>query len=409
MQPIRVLVVEDDRGLRDIIRSLMDLENWIIPVGFASDIDEAISMALQSAPDVILSDFYLPGGTGAEVAERLSAVLPHVPIIMMSVESASDVMRSAIRAGAKDFLVKPFGPNDLYNALQRVSTRSAASEPELEEDSAPPQGAEIVAVHSPKGGCGVTTIACNLAVAKRLETGARVAVVDLSLAYGGVGLMMDLNNSTNIYELSLKLDELDAALLNDILVTHPSGVKALLAPPHPQQAESISGLQVRQILQTMSEHFDYIFIDTAHDVSEITLVALDLARTVIVVGAQDVAAVRDVKLFTEVAELLGYPMEKVRLVLNRVNSYTPLATNAIQARLSLVAAGLVPEELKLFAEASSRGIPVVIASRSSLAAREIRKVAMSITAQQLSEELEVTVAAGTSKPGRRSLFARARA
>ena len=401
-QVLRVLVVDDDRAFRDNLRNLLELESWIELVSMAGSVDEAVSMACRLEPDVMLVDFHLPDGTGADVAQQLRGCAPDVALIMMSVESGADVMRPALLSGARDFLSKPFDPAELYAALRRIPvSRSAVEEPAPQ----PVEGAEIVAVHSPKGGCGVTTTAINLAVAKRLQSQSRVALVDLSLAYGDVGLMMDLSGSSNIYDLSQRAGELDASLLGDVMVTHPSGVKVLLAPAQPQQAEAVGGAQVRRILTEMSCLFDYIVVDTSHDLGEPVLVALDMARSVVIVSTQDVPAVRDVKLFTEVARLLEYPPEKLRLVLNRVNSHSVLGPASIQQRLGMELLGAVPEDPRPFADASNRGVPIAIGQRNGAAAREYRRMASLIHSQQLS----ATGAVPDAAPRRWGLFARARA
>lgn len=409
-ETVRVLVVDDDRPFRDSVRDLLELESWIELVGMAGDTEEAISSAVSLSPDVVLLDYFLPSGTGAQVAERLTALLPDTTLIMMSMEARPDVMRPSMLSGAKDFLVKPFGAAELYTALQRVGTRRPVAEVDLGPATATAEGAEIVTVHSPKGGCGVTTIAVNLAVSKRLATGSRVALVDLSLAYGEVGLLMDLQGSANIHDLSQRASELDAALLADVLVTHPSGVKVLLAPSQPQQAEAVGGAQIRRILSEMANHFDYIFVDTSHELSEPVLVALDMARTILLVGTQDVAAVRDVKLFMDVVNLLGYPADKVQLVLNRTNGYTPLSPDAIQQRLGTPIKGTVPEELKPFSSASNRGVPVIIGNRRGAGTRELVRLASSIEARQpVSPDAPELSGPGTPKAAKKSRFSLGRA
>ncbi|MDP9350567.1 MAG: response regulator [Chloroflexota bacterium] len=407
---LRVLVVDDDRSFRDSIRNLLELEDWIELVSMAGDLDEAVSMACRLSPDVMLVDYNLPGGTGADLAQKLTSLLPNTAIIMMSVETGADVVRPALLSGARDFLSKPFPPSELYAALQRIPTQTASAEADVAARGALAEGAEIVAVHSPKGGCGVTTTAINLAVAKRLETHSRVALVDLSLAYGDVGLMMDLSSSTNISDLSTRSGELDAGLVADVMVTHPSGVKVLLAPSQPQQAERVSGAQVRKILTEISAQFDYVFVDTSHDLSESVLVALDMSRSVIVVSTQDVPAVRDVKLFMDVAKLLEYPNEKIKLILNRVNSHSVLAPGQIEQKLGLSLLGSIPEDVRSFADASNRGVPIVIGQRSSPATREFRRIVSTIQNRAASAASAEAVDNTTrSRSGVRGFFARAKA
>jgi len=408
--PLKVMIVDDDRAFRDTIRNILELESWAELVGMAGDVDEAVAMASLHTPDVIVIDYYLPSGTGAEAAAQIGKLAPDAALIMMSVETASDLMRRAMLSGARDFLVKPFAPSELFDALRRVSS-GAVQAAEIAGPSAPVEGAQIITVHSPKGGCGVTSLVISLAVAKRLETGAKVGLLDLSLAYGDVGLMMDITAASNIYELSLKLSELDEKLLWDMMETHPSGVKVLLAPPQPQQAEAITGPQVRQILTEMSTTFDYIFVDTSHNPSDVTIVALDMARTILLVGTQEVAAVRNIKLFTEVAKLLEYPEEKMKFVLNKANNYTPLSPASIEQRLGLKLLGTVPEDLKTFAEAGSRGVPAVVYNRNTPATKAVRRIASLLQAQQplLSDQEDESETTVRSKKSGRSLFARARA
>lgn len=397
---VRVLVVDDDKQARDSIRDLLALESWIQPVGLAATAEEAISLAARLVPDVILLDYFMPGSEPMLTARRLSEVAPKAALVMISVETGTEIVRAAMVAGAKDFLSKPFAPSELYDVVRRVYAPPGEG---VGVAAAEPQGAEIVTVHSPKGGVGVTTLATSLAVAKRQQSGARVALVDLSLPYGDVGVVMDLVSPATLYDLCVRVQELDAALLADVLVTHPSGVKVLLAPADPQQAETVGAAQVRTILALMAEQFEYIFIDTAHDLADVTLTALDVARRVVVVGTQDVTAVRDVKQFLELTQLLDYEDDKVHLVLNRLNSYTRLSPASIEKRLGVSVLGSIPEDLKAFASAVADGVPVVQSHRGSAGAREIIRIADSLRAQQAGAE-GAGEAAG--RRGRFSLFSR---
>jgi pilus assembly protein CpaE len=207
---------------------------------------------------------------------------------------------------------------ELYSAIRHVyrlattQRRYVTTPPQGPGGSGDDQGAhgQIIAVFSPKGGTGTSSIACNLAVAMRLLTGKKVALVDGNLTFGDVGVIMNLVSSKTIADLVNRISELDRDLLNDVMATHATQVKVLLAPPNPQTGELVTSDHLRTILETMKKEFEYVIVDTQASFQDRALAALDLADRIVALMTLELPCIKNIKLFLEVAELLEYPKEK---------------------------------------------------------------------------------------------------
>src|SRR5258705_11700406 len=147
---------------------------------------EAVNLAKQHRPHVILMDINMPDMDGITATEIISNTVPESPIIMMSVQGEQDYLRRSMLAGAREFLVKPFSADELINSIRHVheleKVRRARYAPQQQAAAAAgaaavagaPETGKIITFFSPKGGVGRTTIATNLAVALHQSTGQNV-------------------------------------------------------------------------------------------------------------------------------------------------------------------------------------------------------------------------------------------
>src|SRR5688572_15511578 len=110
-----VLVVDDEPALRDVLE--MRVESWGFRVCTAADADEAVRVARERRPDIVLTDVVLPGRSGVELLRSLRALEPGVPVILMTAHGSIDLAVEAIKAGAQDFLTKPLDYNQLKALL----------------------------------------------------------------------------------------------------------------------------------------------------------------------------------------------------------------------------------------------------------------------------------------------------
>lgn len=134
---IRIMVVDDIIETRFNLAKLISFETDMEVVAHAGDGREALRVAWDEQPDVILMDIYMPAMDGITATEHLSAVWESPPVIMMSVQGDQDYLRRAMLAGAKEYLVKPFSADELVAAIRHVydlaqlRTSTQEGDPEL--------------------------------------------------------------------------------------------------------------------------------------------------------------------------------------------------------------------------------------------------------------------------------------
>jgi pilus assembly protein CpaE len=377
---IRVLIVDDIAETRDNLEKLLFFEKDIQVIAKASTGREAVALAKQHQPDVVLMDINMPDMDGIAATEALLSQVPQTQVIMMSVQGEQDYLRRAMLAGAREFLTKPIGAEELYNSIRhvyRLQTTQRRYVPSGPADQGPGGGdgggvqGQIIAVFSPKGGVGTSTIAANLAVALRLLTNKKIALVDGNLIFGDIGVVMNLVSSKTIADLANRISELDRDLLNDVMATHTSQVKVLLAPPNPQTGELVTSDHLRAILEQLRKEFDYVVVDTQSSFQDRALAVLDMADRIVALMTLEMPCIKNIKLFLEVAELLEYPPEKTLLVLNKADSRLGIRVENIEANIHhkvVMQIGNAPYEMAL---SVNQGVPLVIEKRNHQTAKDI--------------------------------------
>lgn len=400
MPKIGVVIVDDISDTRENLSKLLMFERDLEVIGTAGSGPEAIEMARKLLPDVVLMDINMPEMDGIKAAEMLSSELPGIGIIMMSVQGEQDYLRRAMLAGAREFLVKPFSGDDLVRAIRhvyrlesgkRAMAMAAASMPAAgtmnlngKGPDEPRQG-RILTVVSPKGGVGRTTVAANLAVALKLATNKKVALVDGSLYFGDCGVMLNLLSNKTIVDAVEHIDDMDADLLNDIMTTHSSGVKVLLAPPQPEQAELVNAEHMRRVLVELSANFDYVVVDTWPSFADVVLTAMDLADTILLLMTLEMTTIRDVKMYLEVVEKLNYPQEKVKLILNRAGSTGGIKVEAVEETLRYKVMVGLSNDGGAMLTAVNQGVPLVISAREHPFSRDVYRLARLLTSTTTEE------------------------
>ncbi|MFQ5400324.1 MAG: response regulator [Anaerolineae bacterium] len=377
LESIRVLIVDDLPETRENVRKLLQFESDIEVIGQAGTGEEAIQMAQEHQPDIILMDINMPGLDGIGASQRISELVPTAQIVIMSVQSDSDYLRRAMLAGARDFLTKPFGGDELVTAIRRVHEKRPtiptmpvgfqSTHPDLpgQQVTSLPKG-NIITTFSPKGGSGCSTIALNLAVglAKR---GYYTILVDGSLQFGDVAVMLNMKTLTSIVDLSSHDSELDADLVSSVVQLHSSGLNVLLAPPRPEIADVVTDQSIARLLDTLKLTYDFIVVDTSSSLNDVTLTLLDAADRIVLVGQQTLPSLKNVSRFLNLTESLDYEPTKIWLVINRASNKLGISVKNISDTLRRPVVMTIPDDDVLVSTAINQGVPLVTGSNQKRA------------------------------------------
>lgn len=361
---VRVLLLEDDHGQAERLRELLRGEDMELNVVTGS-VEDGLRHARTWSPDVIL--VAMPRGSLTQAIEKIDAAYSHTPVVALLTPEQVERARDVLLAGARAFLTADAGREELVDTiltvLERERRRRAALARRLGVDV---DKGQVVAVHGSKGGVGATTVAVNLAVATRLASRARVALVDANIYSGDVAACLHLMSRSSLADLTPHLKELDREFLERASVRHASGLHAFLAPDDFVRAQLITGEQVARILKVMREHYDYIVVDTCSLPDPVTSAALDEADRIVLVLTPEVPALKNAARFLQLSGEFGHQGKTV-LALNRADSRGALGLGDIQTHLHASVAVKLGSDGRTLVKAVNNGEPVVGRRRNRFA------------------------------------------
>jgi len=394
--PIRLLIADDDPEARRLLSEQLAREADVIVVGAAADGDEAVTLAETLHPDLVLFDADMLGLDGIAATERLAGMLPPIGVILVGNQDEPAAWRRAMLAGARDFLVRPIAHDELtasirqvHGAQQRERERLSHAAVQLPSGNGhgPPEERDagpgrIVALFSPKGGVGRTTLAVNLGTAA-VAGGRDICLVDASLQFGDVAIMLDLNpNAGSIMDLVSDGVRQPGEMPESGLVSHSSGLHVLLAPPSPEVAELVQPEHLRSTLTTLAASHDLVIVDTSSWFSEATLAVLDVADVILAVMTLEITNLKNMRLFLQLAEGLEYS-PKIQLVLNRADAMLGIEIPEAEQTLGRRIDHTVVSDGRTVVYALNRGIPFTVASPEAPVSRDVKRLADHLLSAEL--------------------------
>lgn len=356
---IKILAVDDSAISLKLLTATLTQAGYEVIA--ASNGTEALKQADEAHPDLIILDVVMPDLNGYEVCRRLRTKpsTARLPIMMLTAQDNLEEKVKGFDAGADDYMVKPFQPPELQARIAVLLRRTAAQPPA--PAAVEPIEGKIIAVFSLRGGIGVSTMAVNLAVGLSLLWSAPTVLVDLALTVGHAALMLNLSQRTTWADLAqTPLTEIDVDYLNQVLMSHSSGTRVLAAPRRAEERELLTAEKISGVLTKLSGQYPYVVLDLPHDLHETTVAGLDIADEVMVVLAPELASVMNAATTLELFDSLGYPKDKVRLVLNYVAGRHDLERAGIEQALRRPINVIVPYAPEPIAIGINKGLPPVL-------------------------------------------------
>lgn len=424
-ETIKVMIVDDIAETREQLRKLLSFDPDIEVVAMVGSGEEAVEVVDEVLPDVIMMDVNLPGIDGIAATSQVIEKVPTVQVVMLSVQGETDYLRRAMMAGARDYLTKPPSADEMIDAIRRAyklkqqmgtgPLRAGVEVPETVSDQRRTGALDgkIVTVYSPKGGTGCTTVAVNLAIALRklLGSESKVCLIDGSLQFGDVSIFMKLQATRTLTDLAPHAEDLDPDLLNTVMVPHGSGVKVLVAPESPEQAEifreggveeSGANRRFKAILEFARSEFDYVIVDTAHQVDEVLLAVMDINDLMLLLTRPVIPEIRGSRLFVQLLQKLEYDLDRLTLLINGVdNKRMGIQPEAIE-RAMMPALAHLPLDERTALRSANLGEPIMVkGGRTDLgqAITELAKRVHEHVHASSSEEEEETAKEAQRRPG----------
>jgi pilus assembly protein CpaE len=368
---IRTLVAVDEEADHAMVQAALPTTAADIQlVGVVDGLEESWSTLQETATDLLVvacaghNDrvLFLIDGAVKQQSDR--------PVVILLTGPANGFVRRAFEAGADDILTLPATPEDITFALQKAMARKQGEAVATGVATSP-----MVVVLGPKGGTGKTVTTANLGVSLA-SAGRKVAIVDLDLQFGDVGLSLGLSPEKTVYDLAKAGGTIDGDKLDAYLAVHESGVRVLMAPTRPDHAGMIGTEFLRDVYTALRSTHEFVIVDTPPGFTPEVIASIDSSSHVCVVGTLDSLSLKNTKLGLDTLGLMGYPGDRTKIVLNRADSRVGITQEDVVAVLGRTPDVMVPSDREV-ARSVNEGTPVVLSRQRSEAAAAFRQLAAS--------------------------------
>jgi pilus assembly protein CpaE len=291
------------------------------------------------------------------------------PVIVACGGTPNGFVRDVLTSGADDIVLiadhATPGPETYFAMHKALARRSGVPGERTSGD--------LVCVLGPKGGIGKTLTATNVGVALA-DAGRRTVIVDLDLQFGDLGLGLGLQPERTIYDLATAPGVLDAEKIDGYLAEHVSGARVLLAPSRPDQAGVITVDFLKAVYAVLTERFDHVVVDTPPGFTPEVIATIDAASAICMIGMLDAPSLKNTKLGMETLALMEYPLDRVRVVLNRADTNVGISHADVVAVLGRAPDIVIPSQRDVVRSINA-GEPIVLSSRRSEPAKAFRALA----------------------------------
>src|SRR5467141_672739 len=362
MAELLVVIIATDSEQRAVLQVLVDGTSVARTVHSASSYPAVASDAFfprtqAMNPDVTLID--IPSDAPApalQAIELLQQELSDAAIFAIGSMSQPQLIVSAMRAGAREFIERPTTTTDLLEAFVRLST----TQRKVKRDG--PRG-KVFTVVNAKGGSGATTIAVNLALALQSAHG-NVALIDIA-PLGHAALHMNLKPLFTVADAIRNLHRLDSSLLESFMTRHSGGLQLLAGANTPVSMEP-STAEFARLFDMLVSHFRYVVVDASSRMDGTTRLVSNLSEAVLLVTHADVASLWSA---ARVQQYLGETggRERVQLVLNRFRKIAGFSEADAEAAAGVKLLWKIPNQYFAVSTAIDRGIPLMQQNHTEIA------------------------------------------
>ena len=384
---VRLLLVEDVPQVAQYVRGLLNAQSQVRLVDVIADGSAALGHIVQQRPDVVVVDGLLQGRVrGMQLVRQLHESDLGLPVIVLTVPQHP--LSPDPSKGIHEVLSMPFNGYDLMSKVISVNKAAVAA-----AEHGP---SRVVSVFAPKGGVGKTTIAYNLAAAAA-ALGVRTVLVDGSIQVADVRALLRVPDQAPSM-LDLPTDRISETDISEVLYHDPSGVEILLAPPRVEMSEMVLARDVEKTISLLRRLFDIVIVDTGVTLDEVTLSLLDQADVILQIITFDGTTLRNTGAVLEAFRKIGYPVERIRYLLNRADSSGGIDPADVRSVIGRDPEYRLRSEGQIVGPASNQGRPFVIADPDAGVSRDLTAIARDLVGEAAPQQARAGI-------GRQAAFA----
>src|ERR1700757_1353625 len=362
MAELNVVIIASDSEQRAVLQVLVDGTSVARTVHSAQSYpamtgDPVIPRIQGMNPDVVLVDVPQDAPTPAlQSIELLHQELAECAVFAVGSMSQPQLIVSAMRSGAREYIERPTTTTDLLEAFVRLSTTHR----KLKRDG--PRGRVFTVVNA-KGGSGATTVAVNLALALQAAHG-NVALVDLA-PLGHATLHLNMKAPFTVADAIRNLHRMDSSLLESFMTRDPGGLQLLAGANTPIPTEP-STAEFARLFEMLATHFRYIVVDASSRLDSATRLVGNLSETVLLVAHADVASLWSA---ARIVQFLGETngREHVKLVLNRFRKIPGFHESDAETASGASLLWRIPNQSFAVSAAIDRGVPLMQQNHTEIA------------------------------------------
>ena len=349
---IDTVIIDSESTSKELITNYLEQVDDINIIQEFGDILSAQDYITTNAPQLVIVDITKKTNISLDVIAKLTSTIKNIKIIVLSYDFESELVIKALRAGAREFLIKPLIEKDFVQAVEKMKDLILGNINDTTK-------CKVITTFSNKGGIGKTSLAVNLAMEIANMTKERVALIDLNMQMGDVTTFLNLEPSFDTSYVINNLDRIDETfLLSTLEQYNKTSLYVLADPPDIEQAEVITSDDITMLINILRNVFSYIVIDTSSSFDAKTITALDNSDLILLVSIINIPAIRSCQRCFELFKKLGYSKDKVKLVINRYMETDQLQIGAVEEALDHKVFFKIPNNYYAIIDAINKGFPV---------------------------------------------------
>jgi len=305
---------------------------------------------------------------------QLPRQFPNTSFFAMSQVLDPNLLMEAMHLGVREFIPLPITEAKFAGAIERVAQIHGMG-----------KRARTIHVIPTQGGCGSTTVACNVAAA--LAGAGRTCLIDLDLIRGGVASYFDTRAKYTIADVMDLSSKLDSQLLDNALSMHRKTNLAILARPElPEDTQRVTQAGMGRLMGVVGRVFDYVLIDSLMSISPLYSAVIQSADVNLVVMQLNIPSVKNAERFVGALRRMGIESSKIRIVVNRfVKKGWDIEPGEVERALGLKINWMIPNDFKNAIAAINYGEPVVVRAPRSEMSTSLIELAQSLQLKQVKE------------------------